>query len=53
MERPPVFTLEVLADRSLLKDVVKGKSHSLNAIPSLPTAKPIPSTLTGANLGFL
>jgi hypothetical protein len=25
MERPPVFSLEVLADRSLVKDVVRGE----------------------------
>lgn len=32
MERPPVFSLDVLADRSLVKDVVKGIACSCNAV---------------------
>lgn len=39
MERPPVFSLEVLADRALVKDVVKGMLI-LGGINSNPPPSP-------------
>ncbi|RPB16004.1 DUF1649-domain-containing protein [Morchella conica CCBAS932] len=40
MERPPVFSLEVLADRALVKDIVKGVISTIFFHRFFPTVRP-------------
>ncbi|PWW72694.1 DUF1649-domain-containing protein [Tuber magnatum] len=40
MERPPVFSLDVLADRSLVKDIVKGVISTIFFHRFFPTVRP-------------
>lgn len=39
MERPPVFTLDVLADRTLLNDVLKGSPAPTDTHPPYRSPK--------------